>query len=714
MWENSLPAQDFQLFKEALIEENLEIQVAIIKRFESLAKALGEKITREELLPFVELHFIELHDEILFHLAVQLKSFIPLVGGVEHCQIVFDILSKLCITDENIVREKAVESLIWIQEDLNGQEVERYIFPVIIRLIKDDWFTSKCSAVMVFSHIYSKLSNDRKSELRNNFKMLIQDDSPMVRKAASMACVKMCDVVEDGSLKSEFVPIFKDIAQDPMDSVRAGTIEIALALIKRLGSECLEEVIFKIIEEASDKSWKIRQQLAKNLSHLQDSIPYPKYRGKLIALFQKLAKDIEAEVRLPMVNNLFNYCNSLKESYLRHPQHDNNFEPVFQHSIMNVIQSLALDDCEEVRLALAYNILHLREVVSQDCFKTYLISFLLQIMESDESNEVQSEILSGLTSLYLNIDLMPFLGVIKNSLRHVIARSRTNWRARRSLLKTFINVANCCTPEYFSEHFKIYFASLLGDSVYAVRRSACMVVPILTKRFGIKWAAEHLVPFFAVFAMDSRYLYRFVALFGISEMVISSLCPKPINILDGFKCFIEQTDHVRYFQALRTLVKVVQTNHLVQLKMKESNFDSMLSLRNKLDYLPHSDLKMYSEQSSDEIPRVNIYFIEENDLQNNHWPYVQGILYLIYNKFLPIIEKLNNDYTENVQLKAISALNEIAEFLQKLEEEEKQEWVQRSIQSLSNEEISVIIEEVHLELKNVQFENNVDLLDEIK
>ncbi|XP_050314354.1 serine/threonine-protein phosphatase 2A 65 kDa regulatory subunit A beta isoform-like isoform X3 [Anthonomus grandis grandis] len=504
MWENSLPAQDFQLFKEALIEENLEIQVAIIKRFESLAKALGEKITREELLPFVELHFIELHDEILFHLAVQLKSFIPLVGGVEHCQIVFDILSKLCITDENIVREKAVESLIWIQEDLNGQEVERYIFPVIIRLIKDDWFTSKCSAVMVFSHIYSKLSNDRKSELRNNFKMLIQDDSPMVRKAASMACVKMCDVVEDGSLKSEFVPIFKDIAQDPMDSVRAGTIEIALALIKRLGSECLEEVIFKIIEEAS------------------------------------------------------------------------------------------------------------------------------------------------------------------------------------------------------------------GDSVYAVRRSACMVVPILTKRFGIKWAAEHLVPFFAVFAMDSRYLYRFVALFGISEMVISSLCPKPINILDGFKCFIEQTDHVRYFQALRTLVKVVQTNHLVQLKMKESNFDSMLSLRNKLDYLPHSDLKMYSEQSSDEIPRVNIYFIEENDLQNNHWPYVQGILYLIYNKFLPIIEKLNNDYTENVQLKAISALNEIAEFLQKLEEEEKQEWVQRSIQSLSNEEISVIIEEVHLELKNVQFENNVDLLDEIK
>lgn len=128
-----------------------QLQVDIIQKLESLAKALGEKATRDELLPFIELHYIELHDEILLYLADQLRTFIPLLGGLEHSKTIFDILGKLCITDENLVRERAVQTLISIQSELDTRQTEEYLLPVVNGLINDDWFTSKCSAVVLFA-----------------------------------------------------------------------------------------------------------------------------------------------------------------------------------------------------------------------------------------------------------------------------------------------------------------------------------------------------------------------------------------------------------------------------------------------------------------------------------------------------------------------------------------------------------------------------------
>ncbi|XP_066253195.1 serine/threonine-protein phosphatase PP2A 65 kDa regulatory subunit-like [Euwallacea similis] len=700
---------DLEIFKDAFSEENLELHITTIQNLDLLAKKLGPSATREELLELVKKHYVELHDEALLHLADQLRKFVPLVGGLQHSEIIFQLLGKLCVTGETIVREKAIETIVCILETLDLAQVENFLLPVVNDLIKNDWFTSKCSAVDLFPYLYPKLSEAKRSELRNNFKTLIQDDSPMVRREAASVCVGFVGVMEEEFLVSEFVPIFQDIAQDPMDSVRVGTIDIALALFKRVKKESLQECIFKTVEDTSDDvSWKIRQRLASSIALIQQQVLHGKYRGKIVALLQKLTQDSDPEVRMLVALNLFNYCEHLKESYATYGE--KNFEAVFEQSIMVAIQKLAVDESENVRLALCSNILPLRSLLSEECFKKNIVSFLLETLINEESIAIQAKFLFGLSSLSDKVDLTDSLDEIKNSIRAVIVRSHTNWRARRSVVATFVDVAKFCSSDYFSTHFKAYYATLLGDSIFAIRRTAATILPVISKHYGIKWSSEHLVPFFTTFTRDTRYLYRFVSLFGISEMVRPYLCPEPGTFLGDWKRFFERgfLNEEIDKRALLAFAKIVKTSHLIQKELREEKYVSMLSLKDELSYVSHLDADIYLEQDftnmSLKYKNLNLYSVEDAELNGTNWPYLHGLLNLIYNKFLPILDTLNKDPIENIQIRAICTLAEISEFITKLNQEESEEWVQKALKLLTNEEISVIIEEIHNGFKTAIFQ----------
>lgn len=126
------------------------MQLEITKKLGILAKHLGVETTRNELLPFIREN-IDFHDEILLNLSEQLRQFIPLVGGYQHSQPVLEVLMKLCNTDETIVRDKAVEILKDIGENLSNEQTEELFVPVVEKLSNEDWFTSKCSAAALYS-----------------------------------------------------------------------------------------------------------------------------------------------------------------------------------------------------------------------------------------------------------------------------------------------------------------------------------------------------------------------------------------------------------------------------------------------------------------------------------------------------------------------------------------------------------------------------------
>lgn len=52
------------------------------------------------------------------------------------------------------------------------------------------------------------------AELRNYFRNLCQDDTPMVRRAAAGKLGEFAKVVELESLKNDLIPMFSSLAQD--------------------------------------------------------------------------------------------------------------------------------------------------------------------------------------------------------------------------------------------------------------------------------------------------------------------------------------------------------------------------------------------------------------------------------------------------------------------------------------------------------------------
>ncbi len=69
------------------------------------------------------------------------------------------------------------------------------------------------------------------AELRSQFRNLCQDDTPMVRRAASGKLGEFAKAVEVEFLKSDLIPMFVNLAQDEQDSVRLLAVEVTGTLL---------------------------------------------------------------------------------------------------------------------------------------------------------------------------------------------------------------------------------------------------------------------------------------------------------------------------------------------------------------------------------------------------------------------------------------------------------------------------------------------------
>ena len=146
------------------------------------------------------------------------------VGGPEYGHVLLSPLENLAAIEEPLVREKvqwlcrtltmtadmqqAVESLNKICEQLSQTQVEEYFIPLTIRLSKADWFTSKISATGLYSVPYEKAGPPVPEGLRQQFGLLVHDETPMVRRQAATNLAKfvksMPAAIDNGGAFSVF------------------------------------------------------------------------------------------------------------------------------------------------------------------------------------------------------------------------------------------------------------------------------------------------------------------------------------------------------------------------------------------------------------------------------------------------------------------------------------------------------------------------------
>lgn len=225
---------------------------------------------------------MEDEDEVLTALSEELGNFVEYVGGPEYGHVLLSPLENLAAIEELLVREKvslifthglkpfadaskAVESLNKICEELSPQQVEEYFIPLTIRLSKADWFTSKVSATGLYNVPYKKASPPMQEQLRQQFGLLVHDETPMVRRQAANNLAKFVKEMPATIVVEEMIPLFQHLAGDDQDSVRLLTVEILIAIAEVVPKEqqsshgVLLTALRSLIE---DKSWRVRYMVA--------------------------------------------------------------------------------------------------------------------------------------------------------------------------------------------------------------------------------------------------------------------------------------------------------------------------------------------------------------------------------------------------------------------------------------------------------------------
>ncbi|KAH8791749.1 ARM repeat-containing protein [Hyaloscypha bicolor E] len=487
-----------------LKHDDVLLRLNAIHRLSTIALALGAERTRDELIPFLD-ESVEDEDEVLTALSEELGNFVEYVGGPEYGHVLLSPLENLAAIEELLVREKAVESLNKICEELSPQQVEEYFIPLTIRLSKADWFTSKVSATGLYNVPYKKASPPMQEQLRQQFGLLVHDETPMVRRQAANNLAKFVKEMPATIVVEEMIPLFQHLAGDDQDSVRLLTVEILIAIAEVVPKEqqsshgVLLTALRSLIE---DKSWRVRYMVADRFEKIAKAVDDEVVTRDLVPAFVKLLKDSEAEVRTAIAGQIPGFCKLVDRTTLL-------------NDIMTTVEDLVSDTSQHVRAALGTQISGLAPILGKQETIDHLLPMFLQMLK-DEFPDVRLHIISKLelVNQVIGIDLL------SQSLLPAIVQLAEDkqWRVRLAIIEYIPLLASQLGVKFFDEKLSALCMGWLGDTVFSIREAATHNLKKLTEVFGVEWANEAIIPKVMAMGAHPNYLYRMTTCFAITTL----------------------------------------------------------------------------------------------------------------------------------------------------------------------------------------------------
>lgn len=123
-------------------------------------------------------------EDVLLAFAEELPEFYSLIGGDEHVPVLLRSLETLAQIEETDVRNKAIEGIKSVGEQVSDEVYTSVFVDLIRRFQNGEWFTMKCAACGLIPSAYSRVEDDVKEEFVQLYIDLCNDNIPMVRKAA--------------------------------------------------------------------------------------------------------------------------------------------------------------------------------------------------------------------------------------------------------------------------------------------------------------------------------------------------------------------------------------------------------------------------------------------------------------------------------------------------------------------------------------------------
>lgn len=524
------PGANDELYPIAVLIDELKhddvlLRLNAIHRLSTIALALGAERTREELIPFLD-ESVEDEDEVLVALSEELGSFIEYVGGPEWGHVLLSPLENLAAIEEPVVRDKAVESLNKICNELSPAQVEEYFIPLTFRLSKAEWFTSKVSGCGLFTAPYSKVSAATQDELRKTFSSLVHDETPMVRRQAATNMAKFVKEMTADVAVDDMMPLFQHLAQDDQDSVRLLTVEILISIAEVVPKEqqsshgVLLALLRALIE---DKSWRVRYMIADRFEKIAKAVDDETVSRDLVPAFVKLLKDSEAEVRTAIAGQIPGFCALIDRT-------------VLLNDVIGTVEDLVSDTSQHVRAALGTQISGLAPILGKQETIDHLLPMFLQMLK-DEFPEVRLHIISKLelVNQVIGIELLS-----QSLLPAIIQLAEDKqWRVRLAIIEYIPLLASQLGVQFFDEKLANLCMSWLGDTVFSIREAATHNLKKLTEVFGVEWASEAIIPKVTAMGNHPNYLYRMTTCFAITtlapvismEVISTSILPQLLDKL---------------------------------------------------------------------------------------------------------------------------------------------------------------------------------------
>ncbi|KAI1838270.1 hypothetical protein DTO006G1_4651 [Penicillium roqueforti] len=502
-----------------LKHDDVLLRLNAIHRLSTIALALGPDRTREELIPFLD-DSVEDEDEVLTALSEELGNFTEYVGGPEHAHVLLSPLENLAAIEEPLVREKAVESLNKVCEQLSESQVEEYFVPLVLRLSKADWFTSKVSATGLYSTPYKKATPALQQSLRQHFGALVHDETPMVRRQAANNLAKFVKEMQTQVIIDEIIPLFQYLASDDQDSVRLLTVDILIAIAEEIPKEQQPShgvLLTSLRNLFEDKSWRVRYMVADRYEKIAKAVHEEVVTRDMVPAFVKLLKDTEAEVRTAIAGQIPGFCNLIDRDTLL-------------NEIMTSVEDLVSDPSQHVRAALGTQISGLAPILGKEETIAHLLPMFLQMLK-DEFPDVRLHIISKLEQVNKVIGIQ----LLSQSLLPAIVQLAEDkqWRVRLAIIEYIPLLASQLGVEFFDEQLSDLCMGWLGDTVFSIREAATENLKKLTEVFGVEWSKASIIPKVMAMGQHPNYLYRMTTCFAVStltpvvnlEIIENSLLP---------------------------------------------------------------------------------------------------------------------------------------------------------------------------------------------
>lgn len=489
---------------EQLRSSDLQAKVSAFNQIPLIATTLGPQRTRDEFIAFLN-EFTDDEGDALLVLAEKLGELTGYLGGEEFAYLLLDPLETLCGVEEQVVTKQAIESIKKVTAILTKESVLEHVLPVLRKLIKGEWFTTRVSSCYLFPSVYPRVDSKVQRELRSLYKDLCKDKVPMVRRAACSQLGNFLGVIDIESVESEMFDTLVLLSKDEQDSVRLLLPQTLIPVFKMYkDSKHTDDVLHLCVTLCHDPSWRVRVSTASHFPSLFEQLTdlSSHHTDTLLHGFVYLLQDSEAEVRTAAAKTLGGVCKVAGSTKT-------------QEKFLPTIEHLVKDPSVHTRAAISAEIASVALCLDQEQVVQHLVPALIVLLQDSES-EVRLNLISTLAPIQnmLTADVLaPALVIALIDL----AEDHT-WRTRLAVIQHIPLLAHALGQSFFDSKISEMCMNWLGDSVYTIRAAAAVNLARLGDAFGPLWTRTHILPKVISLSSHKSYLYRLTSLFAMREI----------------------------------------------------------------------------------------------------------------------------------------------------------------------------------------------------